>query len=253
MTKPKIALITGGSRGIGRSTAEALARRGIASIITYQAQATAAEEVVAEIASLGQTAIALPLDVAQPATFADFAARVRGVLQTTWGVERIDYLVNNAGSGIYSSVADTTEADLDRMFAEHVKGVVLLTQALLPVLSDGGRIINLSSGLARFAMAGTAPYAIMKGAIEVFTRVLAKEVGARGITVNTVAPGAVATDFGGGRLRDSAEMQQIVAGNTALGRTATAEDIGPMIAALLAEENGWVNAQRIEVSGGMLI
>ena len=253
MTKPKIALITGGSRGIGRSTAEALARRGIASIITYQAQANAAEEVVAEIASLGQTAIALPLDVAQPATFADFAARVRGVLQTTWGVERIDYLVNNAGSGIYSSVADTTEADLDRMFAEHVKGVVLLTQALLPVLSDGGRIINLSSGLARFAMAGTAPYAIMKGAIEVFTRVLAKEVGARGITVNTVAPGAVATDFGGGRLRDSAEMQQIVAGNTALGRTATAEDIGPMIAALLAEENGWVNAQRIEVSGGMLI
>ena len=253
MDTRKIALITGGSRGLGRNTAENLARKGVDVVITYHSQADAAQAVVAEIEAEGGKAVALQLDTAATATFDAFAARLKDALHTTWGRDSFDYLVNNAGTGFHKPIAETTEADFDAMVAVHLKGVFFLTQKMLPLIADGGRIINLSSGLARFAMAGTAAYAMMKGGIEVFTRSLAKELGPRGISANTVAPGAIATDFNGGRLRDNPDMQRMVGQATALGRPGVADDIGPMIASLLSEDNRWINAQRIEVSGGMLI
>ena len=251
MNQKRIALITGGSRGLGRNTAIHLAKAGVDSVITYQSNQTEAQETVRLVAEAGGKAVALPLDVSKPSTFADFAGSLQKTLKETWGRERFDFLVNNAGTGIHKAFAETTEADLDTMFAQHVKGPFLLTQKLLGLLEDGGRIVNLSSGLARFANPGYSAYASMKGAVEVLTRYQAKELGARGIAVNTVAPGAIETDFGGGVVRDNAAVNQHIAAATALGRVGVPDDIGGAIANLLADGSRWINAQRIEVSGGV--
>jgi len=248
-----ISLITGASRGLGRNTALAIARRGGDVIVTYQSRADAAESLVAEIRALGRQAAALPLDVGHVASFGRFAGRLRNVLHDIWGRERFDHLINNAGHGDYALIADTTEAQFDGLVNVHFKGVFFLTQALLPLIEDGGRIVNLSSGLTRMSFAGYAAYAAVKGAVEVLTVYLAKELGARGIAVNTVAPGAIETDFGGGAVRDNPEVNQLFAGMTALGRAGVPDDIGPMVASLLSADNRWVNAQRIEVSGGQAI
>jgi NAD(P)-dependent dehydrogenase (short-subunit alcohol dehydrogenase family) len=248
----RTAIITGGSRGLGRSTAEALARAGVDVIVTYQHRADEAQAFVAAAQAQGRQAAALQLDVGDAASFAAFADAVRGVL-AGWGRERFDYLVNNAGHGLHKPMLETTEAEFDAIVAAHFKGPYFLTQRLAPLLADGGRIVNVSSGLTRFAFPGLSAYAAAKGALEVLTRYQAVELGARGIAVNTVAPGAIATDFGGGRVRDDAGYNQAVASQTALGRVGEPEDVGPMIAGLLDEAYRWVNAQRIEVSGGMRI
>ena len=250
---PKIALITGGSRGLGRNTAESLARKGVHSVITYHTRADDAQAVVAAIEAHGGKAVALQLDTGATSSFDAFAVKLKTALKHTWNRDSFDFLVNNAGNSFHKTIPDTTEADFDGLVAVHLKGVFFLTQKMLPLIADGGRIVNISSGLARFASPGTAAYAMMKGGIEVFTRCLAKELGPRGIAVNTVAPGAIATDFNGGRVRDNPEIQRMVAGSTALGRVGVADDIGPVIASLLSDDNRWVNAQRIEVSGGMQI
>jgi NAD(P)-dependent dehydrogenase (short-subunit alcohol dehydrogenase family) len=248
----KIALVTGGSRGLGRSTVLALAGRGVDTVFTYRSRSDEADAVVAAVAAAGRRAVALQLDTGETATFDGFIDRLRPVLDDL-GAGRFDYLVNNAGTSHHAPIAATTEEDFDALYRVHLKGVFFLTQKLLPLLNDGGRIVNLSSGLARFAFPGSASYASMKGAVEVLTRYLAKELGPRGITANVVAPGAIATDFSGGTVRDNPEVNQQIAGVTALGRVGQPDDIGPMIASLLSADNGWVNAQRIEVSGGTLI
>ena len=222
-------------------------------MITYRAHADAARDVVTSAEAAGRRAVALPLDTAVVGSFGAFADALGRALDATWGRTTFDYLVNNAGTGLHKSVLETTEAEFDTLVNEHLKGVFFLTQKLLPRMADGGRIVNVSSGLARVAMPNTAAYAMVKGGIEVFTRVLAKEVGARGITVNTVAPGAIATDFRGGALRENPEAQRMVAQLTALGRHGVAADVGPVIAALLSDDNHWVNGQRIEASGGMAV
>ncbi|EPE99321.1 SDR family NAD(P)-dependent oxidoreductase [Rhizobium grahamii] len=245
----KVAIVTGGSRGLGRNTAIDLARRGVNVIVTYRANQAEAETAVSEIKALGVEAIALQLDTGRVADFDAFVGKVKEALQGL-GRTRFDYLVNNAGSSYHATIAETTEEAFDELVNVHLKGVFFLTQKLLPLMADGGRIINVSSGLARFAVPGISAYASMKGAIEVFTRYLAKELGPRGITANTVAPGAIATDFSGGMVRDNPTYNKLVADATALGRAGVPDDIGPMIAALLSDENRWVNGQRIEVSGG---
>lgn len=247
---PKIALVTGGSRGLGRNTAVSLARTGVDVVLTYQSRRDEAQAVVAEIEALGRKAVALQLDAGAAAGFEGFAGQVRGALRRTWGRDSFDYLVNNAGTGHSAPFAETSEAAFDRLADVHLKGVFFLTQKLLPLLADGGRIVNVSSGLARYALPGMSAYAAMKGGVEVLTRHLAKELGPRGIAVNTVAPGAVETDFGGGVVRDDPDANRTVAQATALGRAGLPDDIGPMIAALLSEDNRWINGQRIEVSGG---
>jgi NAD(P)-dependent dehydrogenase (short-subunit alcohol dehydrogenase family) len=252
MTHP-IALITGASRGLGRSSAIHLAKTGVDLIITYKSNAGEAAAVVKEIEQLGRTAIALQLDVADSKSFAQFATAVRAALDATWQREQFDFLVNNAGTGVHAGVAETSEEQFDLMVNVHLKGTFFLSQRLLPLIADGGRIVNISSGLTRFALPGYAAYAAMKGGVEVLTRYLAKELGARGIGVNTLAPGAIETDFGGGVVRDNAAMNAGIASQTALGRVGLPDDIGGAVAALLGEGNRWVNAQRIEVSGGIAI
>jgi len=249
----KIGIITGGSRGLGKNTALAMAAQGVDVILTYHSQKDSAEAVVAEIVAMGRKAMALKLDVTNASHFADFAEQVSQALATHWQQERFDFLVNNAGGGAYASFAETTEAMFDQMVKLNLKSVFFLTQKLLPLINDGGRIVNISSGLARFAIPGYIAYSAMKGGVEVLTRFMAKELGARKITVNTVAPGAIETDFGDGLVRDNKDVNAYIASQTALGRVGVADDIGPMIASLLSENNRWVNAQRIEVSGGMLI
>lgn len=246
----KIALVTGASRGLGRNAALSIARRGGDVILTYQSRGQEAEAVVAEVKALGRKAIALQLDTGNISGFASFAERLRSMLRETWQRETFDHLVNNAGHGDYALIGQTTEAQFDGLVNVHFKGVYFLTQALLPLIADGGRILNLSSGLTRVSYPGYAAYAAVKGAVEVLTVYMAKELGTRGITVNAVAPGAIETDFGGGAVRDNPEVNKIFADMTALGRAGVPDDIGPMIASLLSEENHWVNAQRIEVSGG---
>lgn len=249
----KIALITGASRGLGKNAALHLAAQGVAIIGTYRSNKAEADNVVQEIESSGGKAVMLQLDVGNSAEFARFAEKLTHVLNSKFNVDRIDFLINNAGIGMHTLIEETTEAQFDDMMNIHLKGPFFLTQKLLPLIADGGRILNVSSGLARFSFPGHAAYAMMKGGIEVMTRYMAKEFGARGIRVNTIAPGAIATDFGGGAVRDNKDVNDQIASVTALGRAGLPDDIGGAIAMLLSEGSGWVNAQRIEVSGGMCI
>ena len=251
-SSPKIAIVTGGSRGLGRNTVLNLARRGVDSIFTYKSNEAEAEKVVGLVAEAGRKAIALKLDTGDVSTFDPFVGSVRRALAEL-GAERFDYLVNNAGTSLHKAFDQTTEEELDQIYNVHFKGVFFLTQKLLPLINDGGRIVNVSSGLTRVTVAGIGAYASMKGAVEVLTRYLAKELGPRGIAVNTVAPGAIATDFSGGMVRDNPEMNKRVAEWTALGRAGVPDDIGPMIASLLSEDHRWINGQRIEVAGGMAL
>ncbi|MCV2360521.1 SDR family oxidoreductase [Paucibacter sp. TC2R-5] len=248
-----IALITGGSRGLGKNTALHLAAQGSDIILSYSSARAEAEATVAAIQALGRRAVALPLDMGNSAGFPAFAVAVKAALAQIWQRERFDHLVNNAGMGLHASLMETSEAQFDELMNVHLKGVFFLTQKLLPLINDGGRIVNISSGLTRFALPGYAAYAAMKGAVEVLSRYLAKELGPRGIAVNTLAPGAIATDFGGGAVRDNAQLNSYVAAQTALGRAGLPDDIGGAIAALLAPGSGWINAQRIEASGGMFV
>lgn len=249
----KIALITGASRGLGKSAALHLAAQGVDIIGTYHSKADEAQAVVAQIEQLGGRATMLKLDVGQSATFGGFAHELAGVLKEVFAQERFDFLVNNAGIGIHASFAETTEAQFDQLVAVHFKGPFFLTQALLPLIRDAGRILNISSGLARFSLPGYSAYAAMKGAMEVLTRYQAKELGARGISVNILAPGAIETDFGGGAVRDNAALNNMVANNTALGRAGLPDDIGGVIASVLADASHWITGQRIEASGGMFL
>ncbi|MBP8540245.1 MULTISPECIES: SDR family NAD(P)-dependent oxidoreductase [unclassified Citrobacter] len=249
----RIALVTGGSRGLGKNAALKLADRGTDIIFTYNSQLQAALDVVAEIEQKGRKAAAIQLNVSDVAGFESFAREVQAQLKSMWNRESFDYLVNNAGIGLYGTFADTSEAMFDQLVNIHFKGPFFLTQRLLPLIQNGGRILNVSSGLARFALPGYAAYASMKGAMEVLTRYQAKELGERGISVNIIAPRAIETDFGGGRLRDNQELNAYVASQTALGRAGLPDDIGDAIAALLSDELAWMTAQRIEVSGGMFL
>jgi NAD(P)-dependent dehydrogenase (short-subunit alcohol dehydrogenase family) len=249
----KLAIITGGSRGLGKSAALHLAAQGVDVILTYLGKETDAQAVVAEIEAGGGKAAALQLDVADSASFAGFAERVGQLLAQKWQRNSFDFLVNNAGTGIDAAFQDTTEEQFDQMVNIHLKGVFFLTQKLLPLLADGGRIVNVSSGLARFALPGKAAYGAMKGAVEVLTKYLAKELGPRGIAVNVIAPGAIETDFGGGVVRDNPQVNAFIAAQTALGRVGLPDDIGGAIAAMLSDSFGWVTAQRIEASGGMFV
>ena len=253
MSNSKIALVTGGSRGLGKNMAQHLAKKGIDVMLTYHSQQAEAEAVVGEITALGQKAVALQLNAADVAGFDAFFDRLRAALQATFGAERFDFLINNAGTATYAPIASTTEAQFEEMVSIHFKGVFFLTQKALPLLSDGGRIINISSGLARFVGPGYAAYASTKGAIEVFTRYLAQELGSRRIAANVVAPGAIETDFGGGLVRDNQQVNDHIAQVTALGRVGLPDDIGPVVAFLCTDEARWVDAQRIEVSGGQSI
>lgn len=248
---PTLTLITGASRGLGKNAALHLAEKGHDLILTYNSGQ--AEALVEQIRAQGRKAVALQLDVSRAATFDDFAQQVRAALAVTFQRDSFDALVNNAGIGIHVPFAETSEEQFDQLVNIHLKGTFFLTQKLLPLLADGGRILNVSTGLARFSLPGYAAYAAMKGGIEVLTRYMAKELGGRGIRANVIAPGAIETDFGGGVVRDNADLNAAIAAQTALGRVGLPDDIGNAIAMLLSEEGGWVNAQRIEVSGGMFI
>ena len=250
--KDRVAIITGGSRGLGRNTAVNLAGRGVKIIFTYRENQKEADSLIREVEAMKRKAAGFRLDTGDINAFDGFVAEVRKTLHG-WGQDRFDYLVNNAGGSLHANFDQTTETQFDEIVNVHFKGVYFLTQKLLPLIKDGGRIVNISSGLARFALPGTSAYGATKGAVEVLTRYLAKELGPRGITANVVAPGAIQTDFSGGMVRDNPEINKRVAEMTALGRAGVPDDIGPMIAVLLSDENRWVNGQRIEVSGGMVL
>lgn len=250
-TENKIALVTGGSRGLGRNMAVALAKKGIDVVLTYNSNKEEAEKVVAEIQALGQKAAAFQLDAGNIKSFDEFLKQVTTHLQEETGKPNFDFLINNAGTALYSPFAETTEEQFDTALNIHYKGVFFLTQKSLAFMNDGGRIINISSGLARFSFPGSSAYGSMKGAVEVLTRYMAKELGSRGIAANVVAPGAIETDFGGGHVRDNKDMNAQIAGFTALGRVGLPDDIGGVVAFLCTEEARWINGQRIEVSGGM--
>lgn len=249
----KIAIVTGASRGLGRNTALNIARRGGDVVITFQSKAGEADAVVKEIEALGGRCVALQLDVGDMSSVAGFVERVRTVLSTQWQRTTFDHLVNNAGHGDMAMIEHTSEAQFDKLVDVHFKGVFFLTQALLPLIADGGRIVNVSTGLTRVSYPGFGAYAAVKGAVEVLSVYLAKELGSRGIAVNTVAPGAIETDFLGGVVRDTPDLNQVFAGMTALGRVGVPDDIGPVIASMLGEDHRWINGQRIEVSGGQVI
>lgn len=248
----KIALVTGSSRGLGRNIALQLARSGADIVVTYRTGRDEGEAVAAEIRALGRKAVALRIDTARADTFADFAAALKTALETTWGRATFDFLVNNAGIDRKAPFAQTTEAAFDELMAVHFKGVFFLTQTLLPLIADGGRIVNLSTGLARFSVPGYAAYASMKGAIEVLTRYLAKELGARKISVNVVAPGIIETDFTKEALSHPG-AREFMANNIALGRVGVPDDIGGVVDFLCSDAGRWVNAQRVEASGGMFL
>jgi len=250
-TTNKIVLITGGSRGLGKNMALSLAKEGLDVILTYHSKKEEALAVVAEIEQSGQKAAALQLNTADVKSFGEFFAQLSALLKNTFNSDTIDFLVNNAGIGINAPFAETSEEVFDELLNIHFKGVFFLTQAALPLLSDGGGIVNISTGLARFATPGYSAYASMKGAIETLTRYQAAELGSRGIRVNIVAPGAIETDFGGGVVRDNDQVNKHIASVTALGRVGRPDDIGSVVAFLCTDQAKWINAQRIEVSGGM--
>jgi NAD(P)-dependent dehydrogenase (short-subunit alcohol dehydrogenase family) len=252
MSKDKIAIVTGGSRGIGRNTVLALAKRGVRSIFTYNSNRAEADKVVALAAEAGARAIALQLDTGNASAFDGFGGQVRSALATL-NAERFDYLVNNAGTSSNVGLAAITEAEMDALYRVHFKGVLFLTQKLLPLMNDGGRIVNISSGLARFTSPNRIGYGSIKAGVEALTRYMAMELGPRRITANVVAPGAIATDFSGGIVRDNPQVNKAIAEHTALGRVGLPDDVAPVIASLLSDDFGWVNAQRIEVAGGILI
>jgi NAD(P)-dependent dehydrogenase (short-subunit alcohol dehydrogenase family) len=249
----RIVVITGANRGLGRSMALHLAAQGVHVIGTYRNNGDEAAAVAKEIEAKGRKAAMLRLDVGNTASFGAFATELERVLETRFGRTRFDFLINNAGVALYANIVDTTEEQFDEIVSIHFKGTFFLTQRLLPMMADGGRILNVSSGLARMTNPGSAVYAANKAAVETFTRYLAKELGPRGITANVIAPGAIATDFGGGRVRDNADINRTIAGITALGRVGQPDDIGLAVAALLSEGGRWINGQRIEVSGGQAL
>ena len=249
----KIALITGGSRGLGRDMALQLAKKGIDVVITYHSKKTEAEEVVAVVESLGRKAAALQLDVSKSNEFDVFVKNFQNILSTVFGSDKFSALVNNAGVGVHADFANTTEEQFDSMMNIHLKAPFFLTQKLLPLMSDGGSIVNISSGLTRFSFTGYEAYATMKGAVETLTKYQAKFLGNRGIRVNVIAPGAIETDFGGGALKNNKDLNNMIASMTALGRTGLPDDVGGVVAFLCSEDSKWVNAQRIEVAGGIFI
>jgi NAD(P)-dependent dehydrogenase (short-subunit alcohol dehydrogenase family) len=253
MAQSKIALVTGGSRGLGKDMALALANKGLDVILTYYSKVEEAQETVKEIEALGQKAATLQLNVGDSRTFDAFFTQVAAVLSGTFNADKINYIVNNAGIGYYTPFAETTEEQFDELMNIHLKGTYFLTQKALPHIADGGGIVNISSGLARITQAGSSAYATMKGAVETLTRYMAKELGPRGIRANVVAPGAIETDFGGGRVRDNKDINQFIASQTALGRVGLPDDIGSVVAFLCTDDSKWVNAQRIEASGGMFL
>jgi NAD(P)-dependent dehydrogenase (short-subunit alcohol dehydrogenase family) len=253
MATNKIVLITGGSRGLGKNMAIAAARKGLDVVITYHTNKTEADKTLALIEEAGQKAAALQLDTGKIPGFELFSTALKRTLGDKFGADRFDFLVNNAGIGIHVPFTDTSEEQFDELFNIHYKGVYFLTQKMLPLMNDGGGIVNISSGLARFATPGYSAYGSMKGAIETLTRYQAKELGARGIKANAIAPGAIETDFGGGHVRDNAQMNKFVADVTALGRAGLPDDIGGVVAFLCTPDAGWINGQRIEVSGGMFV
>jgi NAD(P)-dependent dehydrogenase (short-subunit alcohol dehydrogenase family) len=252
-TKSKIALVTGGSRGLGKDMALNLAKKGISVILTYHSNEKAANEVINEIKIIGQKAIAIQLDTSNTKVFDSFVTSVSDLLKAEFNESNFDFLINNAGTGIYKPFTETSEEEFDSMLNIHFKGVYFLTQKLLPILNDGGSIVNISSGLTRVTFPGVSAYGCMKGAIETFTKFLAKELGSRKITANVIAPGAIATDFGGGSNKNDEGKKQTIANITALGRIGEPEDIGGVVAFLCTQEAGWMNGQRIELSGGMLL
>lgn len=246
----KIAIITGGSRGIGAATAIECARDGMGVILTYNTNRRKAEEVAARIEAEGGTAVALPLDVGVSASFGAFRQAVADTLGSVWSRDTFDVLVNNAGYGLYNLMETVTEEEFDGLFRVHLKGPFFLTQTLLPLMADGGHIVNLVSATSRVATAGVAPYASFKAGLEVLTRYQAKEFGHRGIRANSIAPGPIRTELGGG-LNEAFET--LLAGQTALGRVGEAEEVGGVIANLLSDKSRWINAQSIEVGGGYMI
>ena len=249
----KIALITGASRGIGRSAALQLAARNIAVVVTYLQGKEQANALVADIERAGGSAAALQLDVGHVESFASFARNLQALVQQKWQRDRIDYLVNNAGIGGFSMIADVTEGYFDQMINVHFKGPFFLTQTLLPLLADNGKIINITSATTRVIFAGTAPYAACKGAMDIVTRCLAKELGTRGIQANSISPGAIRTELADSALDKNPEFAQALANETALGRVGEPDDVGKVVAVLLSEDSNWINAQRIEVAGGFYI
>lgn len=252
-TKNKIALVTGGSRGIGRNSAIAIAKKGLDVVITYNTNKDAADKVVSEIESRGQKAYAIQLDTSNIKLFDNFTKQVSELLKQKTGSANIDFLINNAGTALYMPFTDVTEEQMDAIYNIHYKGVFFLTQKLLPLMNDGGGIINISSGLTRITMPGSSVYGSLKTAVESLTRYMAKELGARKIRVNVVAPGAIETDFGGGRTRDNKEINAHIASLTSLGRVGLPDDIGGVVAFLCSQDAYWINGQRIEVSGGQAI
>ena len=249
----KIALVTGGSRGLGKSMSVHIAAKGNDVVLTYNRKKADAEDVVKQIEKSGRKAAALALDLSDSRSLEVFVEKLKEVLQANWKRLDFDFLVNNAGVGIYAPFAETSEKQFDELMNIQLKGPFFLTQKLLPFIKDGGRIVNISTGLARFTLPGYAAYAVMKGGIEVLTRYQAREFGARNISVNVVAPGAIETDFAGGVVRDNKELNQFIASQTALRRVGLPDDIGGAVASLLADDNLWITGQRIEVSGGMFL
>ncbi|MFN8251172.1 MAG: SDR family oxidoreductase [Ferruginibacter sp.] len=252
-TKTKIALVTGGSRGLGKNMSLALAKKGVDLVITYNSNKAAADEVVKEILSAGQKATAFKLDTGDTKQLDGFIQQVTAYLQEQYGSSHFDFLINNAGTALYAPAIETTEEQLDTIFNIHYKGVFFLTQKALPYINNGGGIVNISSGLTRITLPGSSVYGSLKAAVETYSRYLAKELGSRKIRVNVLAPGAIETDFGGGRVRDNKEFNDMVAGLTALGRVGLPDDIGKVVAFLCSDDAGWINGQRIEVSGGQAL
>ncbi|SEM63235.1 NAD(P)-dependent dehydrogenase, short-chain alcohol dehydrogenase family [bacterium A37T11] len=252
-TTNKIALVTGGSRGLGKNMALAIAKKGLDIVITYNTNKAAADEVVTSIEAMGQKAKAFQLDTSNTKLFDGFVGELSAYLEETYQHKNLDFLVNNAGTGLYVPAIETTEEQLDEIFNIHYKGVFFLTQKVLPYINEGGGIVNISSGLTRITMPGSSVYGSLKAAVETLSRYLAKELGPKKIRVNVLAPGAIETDFGGGRTRDNKEINAHIASLTALGRVGLPNDIGGVVAFLCSDDAGWINGQRIEVSGGQAL